>query len=52
MDEIILELSWKSLLFSRVYPELLARIMQKYHDRCNFDDFLINANFVRLIKPI
>ncbi|MGA2160103.1 MAG: class I SAM-dependent methyltransferase [Dehalococcoidia bacterium] len=52
MDEIILELSWRSLLFSREYSELFSRIRHKYHDRCNFDDFLIKANFVRLIKPL
>lgn len=52
IDKLILELSWISILFSRKYPELLARIMEKYHDRCTFDDLLINANFVRLIKPL
>jgi SAM-dependent methyltransferase len=50
LDELILEVSSQALNFMGSLTERFNELEKKYIDRCNRDDFLIKANFVRLKK--
>lgn len=50
-EGLILEVSPVALKFQRDYPEAFAQL-RKRHPQCTVDDFLIQANFVRLRKPV
>lgn len=51
IDQLILEVSPTALAFQARFPDQFTQLGKKYVDRCSKDDFLINANLVRLIKP-
>jgi ubiquinone/menaquinone biosynthesis C-methylase UbiE len=51
INSLILEISSTAVAFKKQYPKLFVEIADKYRQQCSPDDFLIKANFVRLIKP-
>jgi SAM-dependent methyltransferase len=50
IDNFMLGISSTSLDFKKKYPDVFETLISKY-SQCVEDDFLIKANFVRLIKP-
>ena len=49
IQDLILYLDNKSLAFKKQFPENFQKLCDKYIDKCQ-DDFLIQANLVRLVK--
>jgi SAM-dependent methyltransferase len=50
IDELILEVCHCAVRFKKQYPNYFSQLAAMY-PQCTPDDFLIKANFVRLVKP-
>jgi hypothetical protein len=50
IEGLMLELSSPAVQFARAFPDRFDQLCRR-HPRCDRDDFLIRANFVRLRKP-
>jgi SAM-dependent methyltransferase len=50
IDGLILEICDFAVRFKKHYPDRFSHLQTK-HPQCSSDDFLIKANFVRLVKP-
>ncbi len=51
VNSLILEVSPTSLLFKKKFPTQFRSLLEKWSNKCKEEDFLINANLIRLLKP-